>query len=951
MKRTLIAGWFGAVAASFILGAQASSAAIDIGANITVWDGVNTFADPFSADGVIFPGIDRPDLNPPLQRWDLEGFFLKNNSLLTMVGGYDHINGVSEVGAGLYTAGDIYIDIDGDAIYGDAGYWSYLNNLYLATNGFPAHYWFSTFQTNNFGYDYVIHFARKADGLTLDLVGNQIAFDVYRIDRTVLSETVLYFHRANPWRHLAGGTKVNTSPLYATYTTGLVDADVNFTGDAQVGPASHNTLQLDLTAFLSQTDMTNMFFHYTYECGNDLLYGKASIEPTPPAPCIDVEETIACALPNDACGGFGDVAAGYKGNQLPAFCYQITVTNCGDVVLNNVTINDATLGGNLTSTFFGGGPATLAPGQSITRYFRAAWAQNTTNQVTATGIPANSTDVLSANDGVVALVEEANITCGVTLTASCDRDGSANDNHVLLPGCGSSCDVTFSIQVCNPSGVDLAGVTIQAPALAGLGAAMPAAFDLPAGSCTNFQWTKTVSCTAAPLALAAQVKATVRADGQHCIYDVTGSNIVAVTSQCSGLVECTQGSGSICGVVLRDCDANGYLSGEAGLSGITVYLKNSSGTTLKTTTTDTNGSYCFTGLSAANYKVVVSATGYKQTYDPDSYKDNTTTICLASCENKTGVKFGYTGIQPGVALVVSGAASANCGDTVTFTFIVTNTGNTCLYGGVSVTAPLFGGQIYHKTPVVPGEVIVFTTNYVIKPGDSNPLILTATATGHPPINSVVTSQAAWTVQVTPCATTNGCTRTIGYYKNHASAITPLPIYLGTRNGCKTLIVSTQTIGVKVLGQRTYGDPSNGITKLYAQLLAAKLNGLKGADLSCVEEVIAKADQFLATHNHRSWSCLSSSQKNLVLTWAAALDVYNNGLCNVPHCEDNEDHDRDCDRNHDHKRSCNHNRDNNHDRNCDREHSRYRGCNSNFDCNHDRQCDRNHYRYQGCNHNR
>src|SRR5665213_2065959 len=62
--------------------------------------------------------------------------------------------------------------------------------------------------------------------------------------------------------------------------------------------------------------------------------------PVPCVPCIAVTKQIACLQPTNNCGEFGQVASGYAGagcsgaNQ-PAFCYQITITNCGTIPLTN----------------------------------------------------------------------------------------------------------------------------------------------------------------------------------------------------------------------------------------------------------------------------------------------------------------------------------------------------------------------------------------------------------------------------------------------------------------------------------------------------------------------------------------------------------------------------------------------------------------------------------------
>jgi len=137
---------------------------------------------------------------------------------------------------------------------------------------------------------------------------------------------------------------------------------------------------------------------------------------------------------------------------------------------------------------------------------------------------------------------------------------------------------------------------------------------------------------------------------------------------------------------------------------------------------------------------------------------------------------------------------------------------------------------------------------------------------------------------------SGCTRTIGYWKTHAGfgpqadVVTPLlPIWLGTAGGAQSIHVTTAAIAVDILSQDVYGVPSNGITKLYAQLLGAKLNGANGADLSAVAATIAAADTFLATHYFTSWSTLTKAQKQTVNQWKGNLDDYNNGLIGPEHC--------------------------------------------------------------------
>jgi hypothetical protein len=158
-------------------------------------------------------------------------------------------------------------------------------------------------------------------------------------------------------------------------------------------------------------------------------------------------------------------------------------------------------------------------------------------------------------------------------------------------------------------------------------------------------------------------------------------------------------------------------------------------------------------------------------------------------------------------------------------------------------------------------------------------------------DSGTTGSDEWSVAVhIPCG---GCTLSLGYWKTHAgfgpqpNVVSPLlPVWLGTSGGTKSIQVSTPAKAVSLLG--FYGsnnvfEASNGVNKLYAQLLTAKLNINKGADGSSVASTITSADAFLATHNSLDWKNLTKSQQQQVLGWVTTLDNYNNGLIGPGHC--------------------------------------------------------------------
>jgi len=137
----------------------------------------------------------------------------------------------------------------------------------------------------------------------------------------------------------------------------------------------------------------------------------------------------------------------------------------------------------------------------------------------------------------------------------------------------------------------------------------------------------------------------------------------------------------------------------------------------------------------------------------------------------------------------------------------------------------------------------------------------------------------------------GCSLTIGFWKTHAGfgpqadVVTPLlPIWLGNEGGAESIYVDNATIAHNILLMNVYGTPSNGITKLYAQMLGTKLNIANGADGSAVAATIAAADAFLATHDYTDWDGLTKMDKYIVNGWKSAFDDYNNGDIGPGHCD-------------------------------------------------------------------
>ncbi len=145
-----------------------------------------------------------------------------------------------------------------------------------------------------------------------------------------------------------------------------------------------------------------------------------------------------------------------------------------------------------------------------------------------------------------------------------------------------------------------------------------------------------------------------------------------------------------------------------------------------------------------------------------------------------------------------------------------------------------------------------------------------------PIAPAIEGRLTW-VHPGVCPTTDAFG--IGYWKNHTSkkvdcVTSTLPVLLGTLNGPKSVNVTTTDQAVKIL--KMGETASNGISKLYAQLLAAKLNIANGVDNFSIAGTVYMADQFLGTHNAADWSKLSKADKTTVLQWMGMLDNFNNG---------------------------------------------------------------------------
>lgn len=244
-----------------------------LGVDITIFDQVTKvrtqsgskgwWGDTSSAVGVQHPdvrGIAEDNETAPGteigQEWDLEAFQL-HGTTLSMIGGFNFMAGEDGL-----ASGDIFIDVDGDAVWGQA----------VGGGG-------TTVRGNSsFKFDYVIDLQQTLDK-NLDSKVSSIGtkYTVYKLDSTadqVVSVAVNGNAESNPWIYHSGGEAV----------TGHVNRDVvsgYYTGGEYAGwgtNQTHHMLQFDLS-FLGDIVPNGTLFKFTMECGNDNLVGRVNRVP------------------------------------------------------------------------------------------------------------------------------------------------------------------------------------------------------------------------------------------------------------------------------------------------------------------------------------------------------------------------------------------------------------------------------------------------------------------------------------------------------------------------------------------------------------------------------------------------------------------------------------------------------------------------------------------------
>ncbi|RVQ51948.1 DUF11 domain-containing protein [Sinorhizobium meliloti] len=433
--------------------------------------------------------------------------------------------------------------------------------------------------------------------------------------------------------------------------------------------------------------------------------------------------------------------------------YSFLVRNTGAVTLTNVTPNDpllANAGISVTP-----GPQTLAPGGSVT--FTATYtptqaeidAGRVENTATSTGTPPSGPPVESPPDTVVVPPDQVP---GLRT----DKTGTLND----LDGDGlldAGETVTYSFLVTNTGAVTLTNVTPNDPLLQEAGIPVtPGPQTLAPGASATF--TATYTPTQAEVD-AGRVVNTATSTGTPPSGPPTESppdTVVVPPDQTSGLRTDKTG-------VLNDLDGDGLL--DAGETISYSFLVTNTGAVTLTKVTPNDPLLINAGISVTPGPQTLAPGGsatFTATYTPTQAEidagrvENTATSTGTPPSGPPVESPPDTVVVPpdqasrlrtektGVLNDVDGDDLLDAGETITYTFVVTNTGAVTLTN-VTPNDPLLTNAGISVTPgpqtLAPGASATFTATYtpVQAEIDAGEVVNTATATGTPPSGPPVES--------------------------------------------------------------------------------------------------------------------------------------------------------------------------------------------------------------------
>ena len=456
--------------------------------------------------------------------------------------------------------------------------------------------------------------------------------------------------------------------------------------------------------------------------------------------------------------------------------YTFLVTNTGNVTLHAVSIADPQVGAVTCPV------ATLAPGASTTCTATYTITQadadagTVSNTATATGTSPTDVDV-SDSDTVTTPVG-----AGPAMTLD-KQAGTASGNEA-----GDTIDYTFLVT--NTGTVTLTSVSVSDPKVGPVGC--PSSTLAPGASTT---------CTATYTLTQADV------DAGQVVNTATSSGTPptgpAVTATDSVVTPVSAAPG-----IAVDKQAGTPSGGAAGDTiGYTFVVTNTGNVTLTSVAVSdpiVGAVTCLATTLAPGASTTCSATYTLTQADVDSgHVANTATVTGTPPNGPppTGTDSTDTAITPGPSLSLdkqAGTLSGHAaGDTVPYSFLVTNTGNVTLTD-ITVTDPLAGTVTCPAGSLAPGETATCTASYTLTQADvdAGEVVNTATATGTDPHGTDVSDTDTLTTPV-PAEPSISLDKQAGVPSGNTAGDTIAYTFVVTNTGNVTLDsvgVSDPTVG-------------------------------------------------------------------------------------------------------------------------------------------------------------
>jgi gliding motility-associated-like protein/uncharacterized repeat protein (TIGR01451 family) len=420
----------------------------------------------------------------------------------------------------------------------------------------------------------------------------------------------------------------------------------------------------------------------------------------------DTEVVIIPELPSVTLDKTGVLSA--DGNTIT---YTFKITNTGNVTLHGISLVDAKITGGYTPAL----PLTIPAGTStsVTATYLVSLAEKdagvVNNTATVTGVSPKGTSKGATDTEVVTIPELPSVTLDKTGVLSADGN-----------------TITYTFKITNTGNVTLHGISlVDAKITGGYTPALP--LSIPAGTNTSVTATYLLSLAEKDAGVVNNTATVTGLSPRGTSKDATDSEVVTIPELPS--------------ITL---DKTGVLSADGNTITYTFKITNTGNVTLhgiNLVDPKITGEYtpAVPPTLAAGTSISLTGTYLVSLMEKDAgIVNNTATVTGVSpagtSKDATDTEVVTIPELPSVTLDKTGVLSAD-GNTITYTFKITNTGNVTLHGISLVDAKITGGY----TPVVPltlaaGRSTTVTATYLVSLAEKDGGVVnnTATVTGLSP---------------------------------------------------------------------------------------------------------------------------------------------------------------------------------------------------------------------------